>query len=147
MPRTDQIKIKEAAWEIHMKKCERGRAWAEIMIYRTTGRSSSFYLQNKSEAGEALVDELDVCCIAFIRLLAEGRLQELEEHEGFKLSFTNDATTSDKFKAYLDAFQAKNSFSEWNYEHMIELRYSIYQVIHREQTKRKRVSDMHIPGE
>lgn len=66
-------RLREQAWEIHLNKnCHRGRAWAEIMLYRSTGECSAFFVptgENGTYLETSSVDELDVCAVAFLRLL------------------------------------------------------------------------------
>ena len=74
--------LEEEAWNRYLnKQCgDRGRIWAEIMLYRRTGECSFYYVSKEESGGpleDGTVDEMDVCGVAFSRLFAEGRLAKL----------------------------------------------------------------------
>lgn len=137
----EKDQLKSRAWEHHLKKnTDRGRAWAEIMIYRATGENSAYFIPEQ-EDGTFLetgsVDELDVCAILFLRLVAEGRLDELEEFEKVKIEFPRDASLAEKFKAYMDVFRGKSGFRYRTYKEIIDLRFNLFQVLHNWDTEGK----------
>jgi hypothetical protein len=69
--------------------------------------------------------------------LVEDRQRELEDIGQLRIEYSRSATTAEKFKAYLDAFQAKKLFKYWDYHHVLDVRHDIFQVLHKEQNKRK----------
>lgn len=135
-------RIKEAGSELYLNKvCDRVRAWSEITINRATGQCSPYFIP-KQEDGTILeteaVEELDVCIAMFVRLVAEGRVFELEASEGFEIDFPPNAPLSEKFKAYMDAFRSQNFFDYWTYKDIVDLRHNLYRILGKEHQKGKR---------
>ena len=128
------------AWEIHLdENCDRGRAWAEIMLHRATGHSSAFYVPEQQEGATVLetgaIDELDICAVGFVRLVAEGRVHHL--YGDIDVVHAHDATLAEKLRAYIRAYKSKAGFEYWTYKEVVDLRHDIYQVVHGATIKRK----------
>jgi len=109
------------------------------MLYRATGHSSAFHVPEQQEGATVLetgaIDELDICAVGFVRLVAEERVHQL--YGDIDVVHAHDATLAEKFRAYIRAYKSNGGFEYWTYKEVVDMRYDIYQVVHGATIKRK----------
>jgi hypothetical protein len=115
----------EEAWERYKTKHhgDRGRAWGDIMLYRTTSECSIFFVPVEDNGGAletGAVDELDVCGVAFLRLLSDGRLSELEGIGGFQTP--TNVSIAQGLKLFMEPFRDSKGSNRWGYKEIIDSR-------------------------
>ncbi|KAH6721882.1 hypothetical protein BKA61DRAFT_591446 [Leptodontidium sp. MPI-SDFR-AT-0119] len=128
--------VKFECFNIHVTKVGVSKVWPEIIMYRSTGQISTYFLDGQNLRGSrgrtadlTALDELEVCVVGWVRLASEGRLSHLEQRLGFEVGEEVFDSHAARFRAFLRARKSSKGFASWNYDEMKRLRYEIYRVV------------------
>ncbi|KUJ17270.1 uncharacterized protein LY89DRAFT_684364 [Mollisia scopiformis] len=126
---------KFATFNSHAEKIGLQKVWPEIIMYRSIGQISTYFLdgqrlRNGGQSDINALDELEISVVGWVRLASEGRLSRLEESAEIEDGEGQYSTQAERFKTFLTEFKHRGNFTVWNYDQMKMLRYMIYKVVH-----------------
>lgn len=132
---------KFAVLNAHVEKIGLQKAWPEIIMYRQLGQISTYYISGQSLRGSSrwepsknrdrinALDELEISAVGWSKVAArEGGLSSIERLAGVENGGTYRSPAV-RLKAFMAKYKALHVFTEWNWNHMVNVRWSIYEIV------------------
>lgn len=118
-------RIKEQALEIYIdRNCDWGKTWAEIMMYRSIGKSSAFFIPSR-DLDTAHVEELGHAVGFWVALAGRGILANLAQQLDIQ-----GATLAEQLRGFMMDHKLRGGIQEWTKENLNVMRWEIYQLLH-----------------
>ncbi|KAG4430016.1 hypothetical protein IFR05_014499 [Cadophora sp. M221] len=133
---TKKDMVKFECFNIHATKVGLEKVWPEIVMYRSIGQISTYFLDGQklrgsrgSAADLIALDESQISVVGWVRLASEGRLSQLEQRLGVEVGERPFDSHAARFRAFVRARKSSEGFKIWNADEVKRLRYEIYGVV------------------
>ena len=130
----DRDNLKNQAFNSYVDKIGVRKVWPEIILYRATGQSSTYFLSGQrlrhdDENENKTMDTLEVAFMGWVRLASEGRLSQIEKRVGAPDGKDQFNSHAERFKAFLEFYEQKYKFEKWDYPQMCKVCFDIHQLV------------------